>query len=78
MRPMIVCVCHNVNERKIADCVDAGVDTIKQLCAQTRAGTRCGKCLCQAREVLNAALTERNRSIQATNALTAVALQGAA
>ncbi len=49
---MIVCVCHNVNERQIAACANSGVRTIKQLCSQTRAGTRCGKCLCEARRVL--------------------------
>lgn len=49
---MIVCVCHNVNERQIAECANSGVRTIKQLCSQTRAGTRCGKCLCEARRVL--------------------------
>jgi len=50
--PMIVCVCHNVNDRQIAACAGQGVRTIKQLCGRTRAGTRCGKCLCEARRIL--------------------------
>lgn len=70
MRTMIVCVCHNVNEKRIAECAADGVRSVKQLCATTRAGTRCGKCLCEARDVLRAAVAEV-QTAKTVNALVA-------
>ena len=61
---MVVCVCNAVNEHRINEAVEAGVKSIKQLCAETRAGTCCGKCLPEAKRVLDQAVLAR-----ATNAL---------
>ncbi len=62
---MYICVCNAVNERRIAQAVeDEGVRSIKGLCMATRAGTCCGKCLPQAKKVL-----EQTLQAQARNAL---------
>lgn len=70
---MVICVCHNVNERRIAECASEGVRSIKQLCSQTRAGTRCGKCLCEARRVLMDSVAREASRAAATTAYNAVA-----
>ena len=53
---MIVCICHNVNDKRIAQCAREGVRSVKGLCMATRAGTCCGKCLPEAKSRLNEAL----------------------
>lgn len=73
---MVVCICHNVNDKRIADCVEEGVRTIKGLCVATRAGTKCGKCLCEARRILDEAVSAAEPALsgltaQAVNALNA-------
>lgn len=65
---MYICVCHAVNERRIEQVAREGVRNIKQLCVQTRTGTRCGKCLPDAKQVL-----ERAVASVANNALADVA-----
>lgn len=66
---MIVCICHNVNDKRIAQCAREGVRSVKGLCMATRCGTRCGKCLCTARDVLNEALQQAEPTPAARNAL---------
>ncbi|MGB1558333.1 MAG: (2Fe-2S)-binding protein [Oceanococcaceae bacterium] len=56
---MIVCVCHNVNEKRIAASVDEGVRSVKGLCMATRCGTQCGKCLPVAKAVLQEAMARQ-------------------
>jgi bacterioferritin-associated ferredoxin len=49
---MIVCVCHNVSERKIREAVDAGISSMPELREQLGVGTCCGKCHSCAKTVL--------------------------
>lgn len=49
---MIVCICHNVSERKIQQAVDGGVTTMPQLRERLQVGTCCGKCHPHAKQVL--------------------------
>lgn len=53
---MIVCVCHNVSEKKIRDAVDAGMDSMAALRKNLGVATCCGKCHTCAREVLRECL----------------------
>lgn len=41
---MIVCICHNINERTISSAIQAGANNIPALQAHTGAGTCCGTC----------------------------------
>jgi len=52
---MIVCLCHRVSDRDIADAVAAGTVSFETLQCKTRLGTDCGKCQRCAREVFDAA-----------------------
>lgn len=63
--PMIVCVCRNVNDRRIAECARGGVRSIKQLCRETGAGTCCGKCVTEARRVLQHAIQDDDQAAPA-------------
>ncbi len=60
---MYICVCHAVNERRIEKAVDEGVRSIKGLCLATRAGTCCGKCLPEAKQRLEQAITVRVQAV---------------
>lgn len=55
---MIVCICHNVSERKIRQAVDAGVTTMPGLREKLGVGTCCGKCHSCAKTVLREYLEE--------------------
>lgn len=55
---MIVCVCHNVSERKIREAVDAGLTSMPQLRAELGVGTCCGKCHSCAKTVLRECLED--------------------
>ncbi len=56
---MIVCVCKAVSDTRIRRLASEGVMTLRELTRETGLGTCCGKCVPQAREVLNA-MTERS------------------
>lgn len=65
---MFVCVCRAVTDRQIKALTEEGVSTIKGLCLATQAGTCCGKCLPEAKKVL-----EESVAALASNALERVA-----
>ena len=56
---MIVCVCHNVSERKIREAVDEGMTTMPALRENLGVGTCFGKCHSCAKTVLRECLEER-------------------
>lgn len=56
---MIVCVCHNVSERKIRQAVDEGMTTMPALRENLGVGTCCGKCHSCAKTVLRECLEDR-------------------
>jgi bacterioferritin-associated ferredoxin len=53
---MIVCVCHNVSDRKIREAVDQGLRTMPELRDRLGVGSCCGKCHACAKSVLRARL----------------------
>lgn len=61
---MIVCVCHNVSEKKIRQAVNAGLTSMPQLREQLNVGTCCGKCHSCAKTVLRECLEDGARETQ--------------
>jgi bacterioferritin-associated ferredoxin len=55
---MIICVCHNVSEKKIRKAVDGGLTTMPELRAELGVGTCCGKCNSCAKTVLRECLEQ--------------------
>lgn len=55
---MIICVCNNVSEQKIAQAVDRGITTMARLRAELEVGTCCGKCHSCAKRVLRESLAD--------------------
>jgi len=55
---MIVCVCHNVSERKVRNCVDRGARCVRDLRDASGLGGTCGKCVSHARDLLREAEAE--------------------
>jgi bacterioferritin-associated ferredoxin len=60
---MIVCVCHNVSDRKIRQAVDEGASSLLDLRKQLSVGTCCGKCHSCAKSVLRDALETSSQSV---------------
>lgn len=53
---MFVCVCKAVSDKRIHREVAGGLRTLRELTRETGLGTCCGKCVPQAREILDEAL----------------------
>lgn len=70
---MIVCICHNVSERKIRQAVDAGARSMPELRDTLGVGTCCGKCNSCAKTVLRECLEDGIRETQPLVFRTAIA-----
>lgn len=51
---MIVCLCKGVSDRTIDEVIDRGARTVGQVARACGAGTDCGSCACQVREMIQA------------------------
>jgi bacterioferritin-associated ferredoxin len=49
---MIVCVCHHVSDRKLAESIAKGATSMKALGDELGVGRACGKCTRQCKAVL--------------------------
>lgn len=49
---MYVCICHAVTDREIRDCIADGAHSMRELRAELKVGTQCGKCACDVRALL--------------------------
>lgn len=66
---MIVCICHNVSEKKIRQAVDSGIRSMPELREKLSVGTCCGKCNSCAKTVLRECLEDGAREGQPLLAL---------
>lgn len=57
---MIVCVCNGVSDREIKKMIDAGAKSVRDIQAQSLAGTCCGICVTELKECLNREENKRN------------------
>jgi len=49
---MIVCICHGVSDRELKSLVADGATNLREIAQGCRAGTDCGSCLRDIRELL--------------------------
>jgi len=49
---MIVCLCHGVNDRKIRETIEAGAETVRDVGQKCGAGTDCGGCKRQIKQLI--------------------------
>ncbi len=59
---MYVCLCKAVTDKAIRQQVEEGACSMRELKQNLGVGTQCGKCVCQASEILNAALSAQSSS----------------
>ena len=52
---MYVCLCNGVTSQKVAECVEAGACTTKQVANVCGAGAECGRCRRTVRAIIEAA-----------------------
>ncbi len=55
---MIVCLCHHLSDRDIAQAVHSGVDNFDVLQDETRVASSCGSCHDCAREIFDDACSQ--------------------
>ncbi len=65
---MFICVCRAVSDRRIRRAVGEGVVSLRDLTRELGVGTCCGKCVLEAREILEEALALRAPQHQAVGA----------
>jgi bacterioferritin-associated ferredoxin len=49
---MYVCICHAVTDREIRERIADGACSLRELRAELKVGTQCGKCACDVRALL--------------------------
>jgi bacterioferritin-associated ferredoxin len=49
---MIVCLCHGVNDREIRSSIEAGAGTVREVGTKCGAGTDCGGCKRQIKQMI--------------------------
>ena len=59
---MIVCICHGVSDRAIDSAIDDGCGSVRQVGSRCRAGTDCGACRMQIKEMIRDARAEQTTS----------------
>lgn len=64
---MYVCICHAVTDREIRACIQAGACSMRELRAELKVGTQCGKCACHVRALLDEQ-TDRSSGLDAAAA----------
>lgn len=62
---MFVCVCKGISDRKIRALVESGcARSLREVVNQCRAGSDCGSCLLQIRQIVEETQSEANASPQ--------------
>ena len=49
---MVVCLCKGVNDKTIQDLVNQGATSVKEIMATCKAGSDCGSCICQVKDLV--------------------------
>ncbi|MEO0881087.1 MAG: (2Fe-2S)-binding protein [Pseudomonadota bacterium] len=55
---MIICICNNINERKIRAAVDSGARSPKDVMQKNGCDFNCGKCKCEIGELIGAEMDQ--------------------
>jgi len=50
---MIVCLCEGLNDSKLRSAIEDGADTVGKLCRRTKAGSHCGMCVSDLKELVS-------------------------
>ncbi|MCF4009387.1 bacterioferritin-associated ferredoxin [Rheinheimera sp. UJ63] len=56
---MFICVCKAVSDKAIKQAIAEGADSMRALKNQLGVGSQCGKCLCQAAQLLHNELVKQ-------------------
>ncbi|GGW59606.1 bacterioferritin-associated ferredoxin [Alishewanella tabrizica] len=60
---MFVCICKAVSDKAIKQAIAEGADSIRDLKARLGVGSQCGKCVCQASQILHNELVKQHQLI---------------
>jgi bacterioferritin-associated ferredoxin len=59
---MIVCLCEGVNDVQLRSAIAQGATSVRALCQQTRAGSHCGMCVCDLKQLVDESKPAQRRS----------------
>lgn len=60
---MYICICKAVSDKAIKQAIANGADSVRELKAQLGVGSQCGKCVCQATQILHNELVKQHQLI---------------
>ena len=63
--PVYVCLCKAVTDSQIREAVESGASSMRDLARELGVATQCGKCGCDARELLKYCLDELPEHVKA-------------
>ena len=66
---MFICVCKAVSDKAIKQAIAEGADSMRALKNQLGVGSQCGKCLCQASQLLHNELVKQQASDEVIDSL---------
>lgn len=58
---MILCLCERITDGRLRNELAAGAQTVRELCKRTGAGSNCGACVCDIKELVAEAAPLRPR-----------------
>lgn len=58
---MFVCICKAVSDKAIKQAIADGAASMRDLKAQLGVGSQCGKCVCQAQQILHNELVKQQQ-----------------
>jgi len=61
-----ICSCYDVSKEKILNAINAGLHTVAEIKAQTKAGTGCGGCVPLVTQILNSELSKQGIKVSKT------------
>jgi len=50
---MYICLCHEVTKKEILDAIEKGFNTCEKIGVYCKAGTDCGSCLIEIKEIID-------------------------
>lgn len=59
---MYICLCYGVSDKKIEKVVQQGAQSVQDVQKACNAGTKCGSCICDVKEILGRMKGEQSES----------------
>ncbi len=63
---MYICICNDVTDRQVREAIDQGARNMRDLNRELNVGSKCGKCVCAARQVIRSHIPQDDLAYEAS------------